>query len=303
MGMSSTPAPRQTLNYLRGLLAAHGLRPNAKRGQCFLIDINFLDFLVRAAELTGEDLVLEVGSGTGSLTNLLSEQAGFVLGVELDPGFYQLARENTAGRSNVLLLHGDILAGKNRLNPGILESLAELRQRPGLKRLKLVSNLPYAVATPVIANLLLTNLPFERLLVTIQWELAERLAAQPGTAAYGAVSVLVQSLADVAVLRRMPPTLFWPRPRVDSALVLIRPRADKRARIRDLAGFHRFLHNLYLHRRKKLRVALAAGQAVGGGREALDRELAARRIDPHARAESLTVEEHLRLYEALAPGA
>src|SRR5437879_196797 len=116
-------SPRQTLSYLRALFDAHGIRPQPKRGQNFLIDLNLLDLLVRTAELSADDLVLEVGSGTGSLTARLSEAAGAVLSVELDDAFYHLAQEAVYGRSNVRLIHADILRRKNELNPGVLDAI------------------------------------------------------------------------------------------------------------------------------------------------------------------------------------
>src|SRR5207237_10791052 len=127
--------------------------------------------------------------------------------------------------------------------------------------LKLVANLPYAVATPVISNFLLTELPFERIVVMVQLEIAERLTARPSTKDYGALAVLVQSLADVELVRRLPPAAFWPRPQVASAIVLVRPNREKRAQVEAAVGtvqrFREFLRDLYVHRRKNLRGALA----------------------------------------------
>jgi 16S rRNA (adenine1518-N6/adenine1519-N6)-dimethyltransferase len=288
-------SPRQTLSYLRGLLEAHGLRPKNKLGQSFLIDLNFLDFMVRQAELSRADLVIEVGSGTGSLTAKLAEQAGHVLSVEIDPGFFALAQENTEQFDNVTLLLADILEKKSRLNPEVLQHLQRLWQSGHWQRLKLVSNLPFVVATPVIVNFLLTDLPLQMLLVTIQWELAARLEASPGTKDYSAVSVIVQALADVQVLRRMPPQLFWPRPKVDSALVKIVPRPDKKAAIPDLPWFHRLVRDIYLHRRKNLRSALEPLYKGQLTREQLDELLRQHGFDPHGRAEALSVAEHIRL--------
>jgi 16S rRNA (adenine1518-N6/adenine1519-N6)-dimethyltransferase len=292
-------SPRQTLSYLRDLFEARGLRPKSKLGQSFLIDLNLLDLIVRVAELDRGDLALEVGTGSGSLTARLAEQAGQVLGVELDAGFCALARETTAAYANVTLLNVDALKNKNQINPVVLDALGTLLARPEIKRLKLVANLPYVVATPVITNFLLTELPFERMVVTIQWELAERLVARPSTKDYSALSVLVQSLAAVEVVRRMPPQAFWPRPKVDSAIVLIRPDPARRALIADLPAFHDFIRDLYLHRRKNLRGALLPVVRGRFTKESLDERLHAHGFDPAGRAEALTVEEHRKLWEAL----
>src|SRR5215471_103637 len=116
----TTPSTRQTLSYLRNLIAERGIKPKNKLGQNFLIDLNLLDLLLRSAELTRDDLALEVGSGTGSLTVRLVEQAGAVVSVEVDPHFAQMVKEAVEGRDNVALIHADILKNKNELNPGVL---------------------------------------------------------------------------------------------------------------------------------------------------------------------------------------
>jgi 16S rRNA (adenine1518-N6/adenine1519-N6)-dimethyltransferase len=292
------PSPRQTLSYLRNLFEERGIRPKSKLGQNFLIDLNLLDLLLRAAELTRDDLVIEVGSGTGSLTARLAEQAGAVLSVEIDPAFFVLTGEAVAGRDNVTLLHADILARKNELNPGVLAALDEVGGRSGCTRLKLVANLPYAVATPVIANFLLVDVPLERMVVTVQWEIAERLLAEPGTKAYGALAVLVQSLADVSLVRRLAPAVFWPRPQVASAIVLIQPNAAKRAHVGDVVRFRNFLRDLYVHRRKNLRGALIGWPHGRRDKEEVDRKLVELGIDGTVRAEALDREQHLRLCAA-----
>ena len=292
------PQPRQTLGYLRHLLESRGLRPKNKLGQNFLIDLNLLDVLLRAAEPSKRDLALEVGGGTGSLTARLADAAGAVLSVEVDPDMHALAAELVGPRPNVIQLHCDVLRNKNELNPRVLEALAELRQRSGCDRLKLIANLPYAVATPVIANLLLSDLNVERMAVTVQWEIAERLMAKVGTADYGALAVLVQSLADVELVRRLPPTVFWPRPQVDSAIELIRPNAVKRAKVGDVMKLRHFLRDLYVHRRKNLRGALAGWPGGRRDKGNVDRTLAELGIDGTKRAEDLDLEQHLRLCAA-----
>lgn len=290
--------PRQTLSYLRNLFAERGIRPKNKLGQNFLIDLNLVDLIARTGELSKQDLAIEIGCGTGSLTTRLSEQAGAVLAVEIDPAFFLLTQETVAGRDNVLLLHADVLRNKNELNPTVFEALADLQRRSGCNRLKLVANLPYAVATPVISNFMLSALPLERLVVTVQWEIAERLMARPGTKDYGALAVLVQSLADVYLVRQLPPAVFWPRPKVASAIVHIRPNAAKHAHVGDVLRLRRFLRDLYTHRRKNLRGALAAMPSDRRPKNEVDRLLVELGIAGTTRAEVLDLEQHLRLCEA-----
>jgi 16S rRNA (adenine1518-N6/adenine1519-N6)-dimethyltransferase len=294
---SAAPPKRQTLSYLRELFHKRGLRPKNKLGQNFLIDLNLLDVLLRGAELSKTDLAVEVGGGTGSLTALLAGHAGAVFSIEIDPAFFELAREAVAGRENVRLLNLDILKNKNHLNPGILEQLAEWQQCWHCPRLKLVANLPYAVATPVISNFLLSDLPIERMVVTVQWEIGEKLIAVPGTKAYGALAVLVQSLADVELLRQLPPSVFWPRPKVASAIVCIRPNAAKRAHVGDVQRFRNFLRDLYSHRRKNLRGALIGLPSGRLEKSVVDERLAGLGLDGTVRAETLGIEQHLRLCE------
>jgi 16S rRNA (adenine1518-N6/adenine1519-N6)-dimethyltransferase len=298
------PAPRQTLSYVKGLLDAHGLRPKDKLGQNFLIDLNLLDLIVRAAELDRHDLALEVGTGTGSLTARLADHAGAVLSVELDPAMHALAREQVGDRPNVRLLRADALRNKNELNPAVLDALAAVRREFGCERVKVVANLPYAAATPVIANLLLSDVPVERMVVTVQWEIAERLLARPGTADYGALAVLVQSLADGELVRKLAPSVFWPRPQVESAVVGLRPSAAKRAHVVEAVGgvqrFRNFLRDLYVHRRKNLRGALAGWPRGRRAKEDVDRALAELGLPGTVRAEDLDAEQHLRLCTAFA---
>jgi 16S rRNA (adenine1518-N6/adenine1519-N6)-dimethyltransferase len=298
MADQPNPSPRQTLSYIKGLLASRRLIPKNKMGQNFLIDLNLLDLVVRTAELTKEDCVLEVGTGTGSLTARLADGAGAVFTVELDPEFFEMSRQLLAARPNVRQMHGDALAGKNELSRHLLDGWDAAAREFGLTRRKLVANLPYAIATPLVANLLIAGVPIERIVVMVQWELAERMVAAPGTKDYGALAVLLQSVADVGVVRRIAPTNFWPRPLVDSAVVLIRPNPEKAKRVADLAAWRAFLRDLYTQRRKNLRQALSGWPQGRRDKKEVDARLAAIGFDGSARAETLSVEEHLTLWGA-----
>jgi 16S rRNA (adenine1518-N6/adenine1519-N6)-dimethyltransferase len=292
------PSPRQTLSYLQRLFQAHGLEAKSKLGQNYLIDLNLIDLIVRTAELDRSDAVLEVGTGTGSLTARLAEHAGAVCTIEIDPGFHPVAREIVGERSNVMFVLGDALAKKSELNPEMLAAWAALMAKTGTTRRKLIANLPYVIATPLIGNLLVGDLAIDRIVVMVQWEIAERLRAAVGTKDYNALSVFVQSVADVEVVRKVGPANFFPRPQVDSAIVKLVPDAAKRAAVGDVRKFQAFLRDLYVHRRKNLRQALSGWPRGRRDKAEVDAKLAGLGIEGGLRAEALDLSQHLRLSEA-----
>ncbi len=298
-----TQAERQTLTYLRRLFDAFGLEAKSKLGQNFLIDLNLLDLIVRAAELDRTDAVLEVGTGTGSLTARLADHAGVVTTVEVDKSMQPVAQQIVGARKNVRFVLGDCLAQKNKLNPEMLVVWDEMAAAFDCTRRKLVANLPYVIATPLVSNLLIAGLPIERMVVMVQWEIAERMRAEVGTKDYNALSVLVQSVADVEVVRKVLPTNFHPRPKVDSAIVKIVPNAEKRAKVGDVARFRAFLRDLYVHRRKNLRQALTGWPAGRKDKDEVDAKLKELGIDGTVRSEALDIDQHLRLCAAFMPAA
>ncbi|MGL4420558.1 MAG: 16S rRNA (adenine(1518)-N(6)/adenine(1519)-N(6))-dimethyltransferase RsmA, partial [Gemmataceae bacterium] len=223
------PSARQTLSYLRRLFEEHSLECKSKLGQNYLIDLNLIDLAVKAGELTPEDAVLEVGTGTGSLTARLAEAAGAVCTIEIDHTFAPLARKIVGERDNVMFLIGDCLSKKSVLNPTMLSAWDAIAAKTGCTRRKLVANLPYSIATPLISNLLVDGPTMDRMVVMVQWEIAERMCAVPGTKEFNALSILIQSVADVSIVRKVAPSNFFPKPKVDSAIVQIVPQPAKRA--------------------------------------------------------------------------
>lgn len=289
--------PRQTLTFLQKRFAETGIHPHAKYGQNFLIDLNLLHLLFDAAAVDDRDVVLEIGTGTGSLTALLAEKAAAVVTVEIDPPMFQLASEELHHFDNVTMLRVDALKNKNRLNPEVLETVAErLDAAPG-RRFKLVANLPYNVATPILSNLLRERRPPETMTVTIQKELAERITALPGGKDYGALSIWVQSQCRAEILRILPPTVFWPRPKVSSAFLQITLDPARRDRISDRVRFHDFIRAMFLHRRKFLRSELLSVVKGRLGKAEVDAILSELHLDGALRAESLDVDAMLTLAE------
>lgn len=294
-----TAAPRQTASFLMQRFREVGLQPDKRRGQNFLIDLNLLGILADAADLGEQDLVLEVGTGLGSLTALMAERAGHVITVEIDKHLQQLAMEVLHPFDNVTLLAQDALKNKNNLHPTVIETIQQQLDVDPHRRLKLAANLPYCIATPIISNLLSTPMTPVSMTVTIQKELADRIIAKPRTKAYSALSIWIQSLCDAEILRVLPPSVFWPRPGVDSAIVQILPRAEKRARIPDVAFFHSFVRAMFFHRRKFLRSVLLSAMKNRLSKPEADRILESQKLGPDARAEQLDVDRMLSLCEAV----
>jgi 16S rRNA (adenine1518-N6/adenine1519-N6)-dimethyltransferase len=301
--MTSASSPRQTLSFLLKRFEETGIRPHNKFGQNFLIDLNLVDVLLESAAVTRDDVVLEVGTGTGSLTARLAQEAAAVVTVEVDPQMFQLASEELHRFDNVVMLHVDALKNKNRLNPAVLEAVGvQLTAAPG-RRLKLVANLPYNIATPILSNLLDQETPPRTMTVTIQKELAERITARAGTKDYSALSVWIQSQCRVEILRIVPPDAFWPRPKVSSAFLQITADESLRRRIPDRRFFHEFVRGMFFHRRKFLRSELATVVKGRLGKPEVDALLARLSLDGTARAESLEVDAMLALCEAVRTAA
>ncbi|MBN2292189.1 MAG: ribosomal RNA small subunit methyltransferase A [Pirellulales bacterium] len=294
----------QSLSFLMKRLREVGIEPRKKLGQNFLVDLNLQDMIFRTADIGPNDVVLEVGTGTGSLTVLMADAAAAIVTVELDKQLFELASEELHTMDNVHQLQLDALKNKNNFNPAVIEEVAKHLTVDPLRRLKLVANLPYNVAAPVISNLLSENLlpddvPPHSMTVTIQKELGDRIVARPGTSDYGALSIWVQAQCRAEIVRVMPPSVFWPRPKVHSAIVHIKNDSLRRSRIPDRTFFHNFVRAMFFHRRKFLRSVLIS--AVKGKLEKpdVDRILDQVGLDPTLRAEQLDVETMLQLSEAV----
>ncbi len=290
---------RQTISYLQRRLSSAGVSPQARFGQNFLIDLNLVELIAKTAELSRRDVVLEVGTGMGSLTQLLAAQAGHVVTVEIDRHLAPLAREEFAPLENVTLLETDALKNKNRLNPLVVETIQQKAGEIKGARVKLVANLPYNVATPILSNLLDIEPWPVRMVATIQRELAERIAAQPRSRDYSALSIWIQSQARVEIVRTMPASVFWPRPNVESAILDIRPQVILRDRLSDRQQFHQFVRGLFLHRRKFLRSALISATKEHLDKGQVDEILADLDHSADVRGEQLTVEQMIELFEAV----
>lgn len=271
----------QTKHQIEALLAQAGSRPRHRFGQNFMIDQNLVRAVADAGRLTSEDCAIEVGPGTGTLTEELLDRAGSVVAVEIDRDLAGLLRTRFAQRPQFTLIEGDALSGKHELNPRLVSAARADRH------VKLVANLPYNIASPLVIELLIAGV--ELLAFTVQREVAERLRASPGSEDYGPLSVIAQLLSRVEVLRTLPPQAFWPPPKVESALV----RLTRDDRLLERARpFGAFVHAIFSFRRKTLRKALTE---AGMDAQAI---LTATGFDPQLRPEVFPPEAFLAMYRA-----
>jgi 16S rRNA (adenine1518-N6/adenine1519-N6)-dimethyltransferase len=277
----------QSKHEIESLLAAAGSRPLRQFGQNFMIDQNLVRLVAQAGQLTRDDCAIEVGGGTGTLTEELLDRAGSVVTVEIDRGLAALLRSRFGDRDDFRLIQADALSGKHALNEELLDAMRAARTK--VKHVKLVANLPYNIASPLVIEMLLADV--ELLAFTVQKEVAARIRAEAGTTEYGPLSIITQLLARVEVLRTLPPQAFWPPPQIESSLVRLTrdDRLGTRAR-----RFSQFIHALFSFRRKTLRRALAQA-----GHDS-DSVLSAAAIDGQRRAEEFPPDVLLKLFEATA---
>jgi 16S rRNA (adenine1518-N6/adenine1519-N6)-dimethyltransferase len=294
---------------VRALLAEHGLRPRRSLGQHFLADPNTARRIVRLAGVEPGDRVLEIGPGVGSLTLALADAGADVVALELDRGLLDVLADVVGNRAH--LVSGDattadfegLLAEAFGVDAGLGHHRSSTRsgrilaaaapQDQTTKGVRCVSNLPYNIATPVVARILDTAPRIEHLLVMVQREVGRRLVAGPGTKDYGAVSVKVAYHATAEIVGSVPPTVFVPRPKVDSALVRLTRRPEPLVDVASPERLFTLARAGFAHRRKTLRRALA--DVIGAETTSV---LERAGIDPGARAETLGVQEWAALARA-----
>jgi 16S rRNA (adenine1518-N6/adenine1519-N6)-dimethyltransferase len=285
-------AMAQTKHQIQDLLAQAGSQPRHRFGQNFMIDQNLVRVVADAGLIAPGDVVIEVGPGTGTLTEELLSRGADVVAVEIDRDLAKLLRERFASEARVTLIEGDALSSKHALNEDLLGRLAAVRSTAGsaaARSTKLVANLPYNIASPLIIELLLARV--DLLAFTVQKEVADRLRAAAGSDAYGPLSVMAQKLAKVEALRTLPPQAFWPAPKIESALVRMTRHDDQPSA--DAPAFGRFVHKLFSFRRKTLRKAL-----VQAGMDAVT-ALAKTGLDPQVRPEVLSGRQLTELFAAV----
>lgn len=289
----------QTKRQIQELLTAAGVAPNRRLGQHFLVDLNLMRLVVDSAGIGPCDVVLEIGTGTASLTEALAEQAGQIVTVELDTTLAGIARSRLAEKANVQPLHTDALSNKGSMAPAVMEAVAAARTKlGGTPRTLLVANLPYDVASPIMINLVKGPLIVDAMCVTVQKEVAERMIASPGRRDYGTLSIFLQATGKVERLRTLPPSAFWPPPQVDSAIVRYTRDPAKVHSIEDMGLFGAVVSLFIGHRRKMLRACVKAAPPELPARDLWSGIFERCSIDPTCRPEELSPDQYVALANA-----
>lgn len=258
------------------------LKPSKRKGQNFLIDRSAAARILNGAVLEDSDIVVEIGPGLGILTFPLAEMVSKVIAIEKDSTLSAYLKEEAKKYHNIEIIEADAMNISYRR---IFERFQ--------KRLKVVSNLPYAISTPIIFKLLEERDCFDSFLLMLQKEVGERIASLPETKGYGALSVMVQLLANVSILATLPPNVFYPRPKVYSSLLYFRMLDNPRVEIKDIEAFRRLVNASFGQRRKTLKNALKSIFS-----EDSERLLKKVGIDPTRRGETLSIKEFKVLYDA-----
>ncbi|MFD2115483.1 16S rRNA (adenine(1518)-N(6)/adenine(1519)-N(6))-dimethyltransferase RsmA [Paenibacillus yanchengensis] len=275
---TSVATPART----KDIIAKHHFTFKKSLGQNFLIDQNVLQKIVNAAELDNEQAVLEIGPGIGALTERLAAVASAVTAVEIDQRLIPILQEQFSNDEHVSIVHGDIL----KLDlPTFFE-----QQFASYETVNVVANLPYYVTTPILMNLLEANLPLHHIVIMIQKEVAQRMAAKPGGKDYGSLSVAVQYYCTTELVGIVPNTVFIPKPNVDSAVIKLTKRTEPAVSVEDELHFFKTVQTSFSQRRKTLANNLIA-MAGKDNKQAMLEMLESIGIDAGRRGETLTLHE------------
>ncbi|MBO6166597.1 MAG: 16S rRNA (adenine(1518)-N(6)/adenine(1519)-N(6))-dimethyltransferase RsmA [Eubacterium sp.] len=275
--------PKQTIE----IIQKYNFNFKKSFGQNFLIDSHVIDKIVRAAEITKEDNVLEIGPGIGTLTQYLAEAAGRVVAVEIDEKLIPVLGETLAEYDNVEVINEDILK-------------CDIDSIFGGESFKVVANLPYYITTPIIMGLLEGKSHFESITVMIQKEVADRMKAGPGTKEYGALSLAVQYYAEPYLAANVPPNCFIPRPAVGSAVIRLKRLIEPKVSVKDEKLLFGLIRAAFMERRKTLLNAVKNYREMNISKENVEAALTEMGIDTRIRGEALTLEQFAALADKLS---
>lgn len=262
-----------------------------KFGQNFLIDTHVLEKIIKAANITKDDMVLEIGPGIGTMTQYLCENAREVIAVEIDKNLIPILTQDTLSKyDNVTVINEDILK---------VDIKALVNEKNGGKPIKVVANLPYYITTPIIMGLFEAHVPIDNITVMVQKEVAERMQSGPGSKDYGALSLAVQYYADPYIVANVPPNCFMPRPNVGSAVIRLTLHQDAPIRVKDEQLMFRLIRASFNQRRKTLANGLNNSSELSFSKETIEKAINQLGVIPTIRGEALTLEQFAKLTDIL----
>ncbi|OLS34562.1 16S rRNA (adenine(1518)-N(6)/adenine(1519)-N(6))-dimethyltransferase [Alkalihalophilus pseudofirmus] len=280
-----------TPNRTKEILKKYGFNFKKSLGQNFLIDTNVLRNIVDAANLDETSGAIEIGPGIGALTEQLAKRVDQVVAFEIDQRLLPVLKDTLSPYDNVQIIHSDVL--KADINEAIKAHFKDGQD------LMVVANLPYYVTTPILMKLLELKLPIRGIVVMIQAEVAERIAAKPGTKDYGSLSIAAQYYAEAEKVLTVPASVFVPQPRVDSAVLRLTIREKPAVEVIDEQYFFKVFHASFANRRKTILNNLVHNLASKSQKAEIEQALAEADIDPKRRGETLSIEEFAKLSDSL----
>ncbi|MFR2775674.1 MAG: 16S rRNA (adenine(1518)-N(6)/adenine(1519)-N(6))-dimethyltransferase RsmA [Anaerostipes sp.] len=261
-----------------------------KFGQNFLIDEHVLDKIIRAAEITEDDFVLEIGPGIGTMTQYLAENAREVMAVEIDQNLIPILSETLSEYKNVTILNADIL----KVDIGKI-----VEERNAGKAIKIVANLPYYITTPIIMGLFESHVPIDSITVMVQKEVADRMQAGPGTKDYGALSLAVQYYASPYIAANVPPNCFMPRPKVGSSVIKLTKYKEPPIKVSNEKLLFQLIRASFNQRRKTLQNGIKNFSELNFSKEQVAGVLEEMGLPAAVRGEALTLEQFAQLCNLL----
>ena len=284
--MASLGIPQNTIE----ILQKYNFHFAKKFGQNFLIDTSVLERIIKAAQITKDDCVLEIGPGIGTMTQYLAESAGKVIAVEIDKNLIPILEETLSAYENVMVINEDVL--KLDLN----EIVKEHNQgRP----IKVVANLPYYITTPIIMGLFEKHVPLESITVMVQKEVASRMQEGPGSKEYGALSLAVQYYANPRIVANVPPNCFIPRPNVSSAVICLERFSEPPVEVKDERKMFALIRASFNQRRKTLVNSIGNAKELGISKEEVAQALEKMGLEATIRGEALSLEQFAKLSNLL----
>ena len=274
----------------KDIIKKYDIRASKRYGQNFLIDQNIIDRIVAGAEITKDDIVIEIGPGTGNMTSALAHAAGRVIAIEVDESLKGALSEVLADFDNVEVVWGDVLK---------LDMREIISVFPPEKKVKVVSNLPYYITTPIIIYLLESKYTFYSITVMVQKEVAERMAALPGTKEYGALSLAVAYHSSVEYVAKVPPNAFIPRPNVDSVVVKLALSGKPDVEVCDEKFMFKLIRAAFNQRRKTFANSIKNSPELSYSREQVEEALINLGFDKNIRGEEFSVREFAMIADEL----